>query len=458
MSAPLPRAALGRALLPRAVLELCSRLSAAGHRAWIVGGCVRDSLAAQLDARTEQGAWVAKDWDIATDALPERVAQLFRRVIPTGIEHGTVTVMLHDEALEVTTLRADRGYADGRRPDRIDFVSSIEEDLARRDFTVNAIAFEPESETLVDPFGGQQDLIRRELRAVGDPALRFAEDGLRVLRAARFVATLEFELDPATAAAMRPSLDTYRRVSPERIREEWQKTLRARAPSRGFRVMHEHGLLEITAPELAALSLRAAPGGDALSLSLRRVDHCERVPEKRLAALLADIAPDPARSAEAADALLVRLRYSNAERKWITRLVREREVPALSAGTDADVRRWLRRVGVDLYRDLCHIARADAVARFDAAVAGAGSEELDRAVAALDRFESRATALLASKPPLALSDLAIDGKALMADAGFKPGREIGRALEALLELVIEDPALNTREQLLERARALGERH
>lgn len=453
MSVSPPRAALSRTLLPRAVLELCSRLSSGGHRAWIVGGCVRDSLAAQLEGQSPPGTWVAKDWDIATDALPEQVTRLFRRVIPTGIEHGTVTVMLHDLPLEVTTLRAEKGYADGRRPDQIDFVSSIEEDLARRDFTVNAMAFEPESETLVDPFGGQDDLVRRTLRAVGDPAQRFGEDGLRVLRAARFVATLEFELDPTTAAAMRPSLDTYGRVSAERIREEWQKTLRAKTPSRGFRVMHEHGLLDITAPELAALARRVAPGGDALALSLRRTDHCERVPEKRLAALLGELDSVPARAADLAEALLVRLRYSNAERKWITRLIRERNVPTDPAATDADIRRWLRRAGVDLYADVCSIARADVAARYE----DAKSPEREQHLAAIERFEARAAALLATEPPLTLSALAVDGKALMEHAGFKPGREIGRALEALLDVVIEDPALNTREQLLERARALGER-
>ena len=214
---------LSRSGLPRPLLELCERLEQAGYRAWVVGGSVRDSLLAQLRGEATEQGWRAKDWDLATDATPEQVLPLFRRVIPTGIEHGTVTVLLGGLTFELTTLRADRSYSDGRRPEQIDFVQSIDEDLARRDFTVNAIAFEPTTETLIDPFDGLADLRARKLRAVGEPAQRFAEDGLRVLRAARLVATLEFELEEQTARAITPSLDTYRRVSAERIREEWNK-------------------------------------------------------------------------------------------------------------------------------------------------------------------------------------------------------------------------------------------
>jgi tRNA nucleotidyltransferase (CCA-adding enzyme) len=254
------------------VLELCQRLNDAGYHAWLVGGSVRDSLRAQLDGSNALGSWGGKDWDLATDATPTQVMQVFRRVIPTGIEHGTVTVLIGKQQFEVTTLRTEFGYSDGRRPEQVGFVTSIDEDLARRDFTVNAIAFDPVSEQLIDPFDGLGDLEARRLRAVGEPSQRFAEDGLRVLRAARFVAALEFELDAATAQAIRPSLDTYRQVSAERIHDEWNKTLRARAPSRGFVIMYEHGLLEITAPELAALGSRTHATGPALSLALRRVD------------------------------------------------------------------------------------------------------------------------------------------------------------------------------------------
>lgn len=446
---------MGRAGLPRPVLELCERLSLGGHRAWLVGGCVRDSLLAQLTGDAAPGSWRAKDWDIASDALPEQVTRLFRRVIPTGIEHGTVTVILHDLPLEVTTLRAERGYIDGRRPDQIDFVTSIEEDLARRDFTVNAIAFEPSTERVIDPFDGLGDLKRRRLSAVGDPAGRFAEDGLRVLRAARFVATLEFELAPETAHAIRPSLDTYRRVSAERIREEWNKALASRQPSRAFSIMREHGLLAVTTPEVDALSERTASDLDVdeLALALARMDLCPAQPELRLVGLLRNVAATAAGSSDAADALLSRLRYSNSERKRVTRLVLHREVPVAGSLTPASLRRWLRQVGPDLYRDLCVIGRADLKARKMLANTRPMSAA-DPDLLALDELERRAAAELAREPPLSLSDLAIDGKQLIQQAGYRPGREIGVALEALLELVIDEPRLNTTDQLIEHARAL----
>lgn len=422
------------------MLALCERLDQAGYRAWVVGGSVRDSLIAQIFDGAEPESWRAKDWDLATDATPEQVTPLFRKVIPTGVDHGTVTVLLHGHELEVTTLRAERSYADGRRPDHVDFVRSIDEDLARRDFTVNAIAFEPRTEALVDPFGGLADLRARRLRAVGEAARRFAEDGLRVLRAARLVATLEFELDPDTARAIAPSLDTYRRVSAERIRDEWNKALLAREPSRAFRVMHEHGLLAITAPELTALA-----SGGALALALARGDRCEREIELRLAALLRELHAEPPRAAEVADALLARLRYSNAERKLVTHLVRHPVPPRRELEAPASVRRWLRRIGPEQHPLACRLERAHLAA------AGAG----DDALRALGEFEQRARDELAREPPLSLSALAIDGKRLMADAGYRPGRQLGVVLEALLERVLDDPTENEPARLLEHARAMA---
>jgi tRNA nucleotidyltransferase (CCA-adding enzyme) len=327
----------------------------------------------------------------------------------------------------------------------VGFVTSIDEDLARRDFTVNAIAFDPVSEQLIDPFGGLGDLQARRLRAVGEPSQRFAEDGLRVLRAARFVAALEFELDAATAQAIAPSLDTYRQVSAERIHDEWNKTLRARAPSRGFVIMYEHGLLEITAPELAALATRTHPAGPALSLALRRVDLCPAQLELRLAALLCDLDASASRSAELADALLGRLRYANAERKTIGRLIRAQRLPLDPEPSDPELRRWLRDVGPDLYQGLVVLARAG----LNAAGEGAASPETR---ASLERLERRASEQLEQKAALSLSELAIDGKQLMRELDLRPGPHVGKMLAALLDAVLEDPALNTRERLLERAR------
>src|ERR1700689_1465843 len=201
------------AVVPADVHDLCERLRSKGKRAWIVGGCVRDLLRERA----------AADWDIATDARPKELLAVFPRAIPTGIEHGTVTVVRDGRHYEVTTLRGEGTYSDGRRPDWVEFVDDITADLARRDFTVNAMAIDPVDAKIIDPFDGRGDLARGILRAVGDAKERFAEDGLRVLRAARFVATLELELDPDTEAAIQPTLGTFRKVAMERVRDEWVK-------------------------------------------------------------------------------------------------------------------------------------------------------------------------------------------------------------------------------------------
>lgn len=233
-------------VVPKRAIELISMLREAGHGAWLVGGSVRDVL---LNKK-------ASDWDIATSALPQEVTRIFRRTIPTGIEHGTVTVLMSrdpKDAFEVTTLRGESTYSDGRHPDEVTFVDDITADLARRDFTVNAIAVANEG-SLVDPFGGLSDLEEGVIRAVGNPLERFSEDGLRILRAARFVSTLGFSLDAETEAAFEPTFDVFDLVSPERVHDEWVKTMRAQAPSETFRVMKRTRLLARIFPELAGLT------------------------------------------------------------------------------------------------------------------------------------------------------------------------------------------------------------
>src|SRR6185436_6634390 len=211
--------------IDRDAIGICERLRESGKRGWIVGGCVRDLLLGKT----------VSDWDVATDARPDEVMRIFPRVVPTGIEHGTVSVLAHGVPYEVTTLRGETTYSDGRRPEAVVFVDDITADLARRDFTVNAIAIDPLTPALIDPFDGRKDLEARILRAVGNPVERFLEDGLRVLRAARFAATLECTIDPPTLAAIEPTLSTYRKVSAERIRDEWVKAMKARRPSVAFR-------------------------------------------------------------------------------------------------------------------------------------------------------------------------------------------------------------------------------
>lgn len=449
-----------RAAVPEAVHTIARALRDAGFRSWAVGGCVRDELLTELFP--ERGAPKKNDWDLATDARPEQVQKLFRRVIPTGVQHGTVTVLLRGERYEVTTLRGETTYSDGRRPDDVFFVSDLTEDLERRDFTVNAIAYDVLADELHDPFDGVDDLRRRLLRAVGDPPRRFAEDGLRVLRGARLAATLDMSLEDATRAAIAPSLDSYRQVSAERIRDEWFKAFKARQPSRAFEIMRDEGLLEITAPELLRLReiVEAGLDVDALTLSFRAMDLLSADPALRFAglchALGADHAQDPSPSAEdpqggvgaaaasRARALAARLRLSNADRDRVVTIVRHHRLPSCVEGGDAEVRRWLREVTPQRVEDVLAVQGA----RLRAA-------HHEAALETWSAFRERVRALLATAPPLSARDLAVTGRDLIEDVGLPPGPVLGRTLEALVEVVLDDPSANTRESLLGHARRLS---
>jgi len=401
-----------REKIPKDVLALCRRLEEAGHRAWIVGGCIRDLLMGRA----------VNDWDLATSALPGQVQRAFDKTIPTGIEHGTVTVLFRGEAYEVTTLRGEGEYTDGRRPDTVEFVHRIEDDLERRDFTVNAIAYDPLAGDVVDPWGGRADLEARVIRAVRDPALRFGEDGLRVLRAARFCGTLDFALEPETEAAIPGSLETFRKVSPERVHEEWKKALKKSArPSIAFDVMRRTGILEITCPELAGLDEAT------WARTMARVDAAPADPELRLAALWVDLA-----AAEGAprrmDDWLRGIRASNQERKRVVQLALHGATPAPDALDDAALRRWLRDVGREHVDDVIALGRADG--RPVDALAERARAELDRGV------------------PLLPKELPIGGGDVMKTLDVKPSRAVGDVLELLLEKVLEDPSLGERERLL----------
>lgn len=402
------------ASLPGDVVTIARELRRAGFDAWVVGGCVRDAL---LDRPSG-------DWDLATSATPDDVMRVFRRTIPTGIKHGTVTVMMRGERYEVTTLRGESAYTDGRHPDAVHFVSSIEEDLARRDFTVNAIAYDIARDALVDPFDGRGDLERRIIRAVRDPHERFAEDGLRALRAARFVASLEFELDASTEAAIAGALETYAKVSHERVRDEWMKALRAPRPSRAFDVMRRTGMLAIHAPLLAALP------ADVFAETMTRVDAVPRQPTVARVAMLTSrlAAPDAA-----IDAWLRDLRFSNDEREVVSVLRRVRAAFARGeVHTAPSARRLLAEVGRGHWSWLEPLLASDPTTP---AEAGA----LLRAVVH-DPFTQR--------------DLLVTGADIIRLSGRGPGRYVGEVLKALLDEVIEDPSRNQVDALVERARAV----
>jgi tRNA nucleotidyltransferase (CCA-adding enzyme) len=442
-------------VVPRDVFAVCEKLRAAGRRSWIVGGCVRDSILGKPVA----------DWDVATEALPKELMKIFPRAIPTGLQHGTVTLVMNGHHYEITTLRGETTYSDGRRPDAVHFVSEIEADLARRDFTINAIAVDPEDGALVDPFGGQKDIEAKIIRAVGDAHQRFSEDGLRVLRAARFVATLEFELAPQTFTAIEPTLDTFRKVSAERVRDEWVKTMKAKRPSRAFEVMRTSGILGVSCPELlegVGLEQNKWHTFDVWRHGMACMDACVGDPILRIAALLHDVGKPRTRAfsektqdytfydhdrvgAEVADPICLRLKFSTEERQRIVALVRH-HLFHYDQWSDAAVRRWIRRVGKERIEDLYALNEADIRGKADAI-----DPDMLSPLAALRGHVER---VLAEGAALSTRDLAINGNDLMKELGLKPGRIIGEILETLLEDVTADPTVNQRDALLDRARAI----
>lgn len=439
-------------LIPDPVLSICRTLHDAGHEAWLVGGAVRDSILHRP----------AHDWDIATDAHPKTVAETFDRVVLTGEKHGTVSVILDGTPYEVTTYRGDGDYSDGRRPDSVRFLNTIEEDLARRDFTMNAVAYDPLANEWRDPFWGFADTKNGLIRCVGDPVKRFAEDGLRVLRACRFAATLDFDLVPDTEVAIRSSLYAFSRVSVERVRDEWTKALAARHPSVAFRLMQKTGILNVHAPEFASLvgcAQNQYHAFDVWNHTMAVLDACPvGDPGLRLAALFHDAGKPKtigvhektgARTfhnheevgAEIADTVLDRFKSPTAERQRVCHLVRHHLIPYELGWAAAAVRRWVRRVGLDHVPSLLTLARADIV--------GKGPAAVPMRTEAIDDLERRiATMQITETMPVSTKVLAIDGRDVMAELGIGPGPQVGIVLRALLEIVTDDPEANTRERLL----------
>jgi tRNA nucleotidyltransferase (CCA-adding enzyme) len=437
--------------IPDVVHGLLRTLWTRGHAAYVVGGSLRDTLLGRP----------AKDWDLAAAALPERTLELFPGAVYEN-KFGTVAVRTEDPdvgEVEITTFRSDHDYADFRRPHRVEFSESIELDLARRDFTVNAMAWgaEPgEPPRLVDPHGGRADLAARILRTVGDPAERFHEDALRMVRAVRLAATLDFDVEPATLAAIREKADNVRRLSGERIAIEMRRLLAADRPSIGLRLMADTGLLFAISPDLAAQSgvpQNKVPGEDLWDHTLRAVDGATREPPRiRLAALLHDIGKPLTMAdgrflghesvgAELADKLLDDWRWPIAERQRIVRLIRHHMFGYQPSWSDAAVRRFIGKITREELEDQFLLREADHI--------GSGREPN---AGGLDELRARVAKELAAGVALDLSGLAVDGSDLMTELGITPGPGLGRLLDWLLERVIADPAVNTREGLLDLAR------
>lgn len=444
---------------PASVLALMERLWSHGHAAYVVGGSVRDAILGRP----------AVDWDLTTDARPDRLLAIFPGAVYEN-RFGTVAVREAGEQHEVTTFRTDHDYADFRRPHRVEFGDTVGVDLARRDFTVNAIAWGADAPdapeppevgagspatpmpVLVDPFGGVADAHARRLRAVGEPAARFREDALRMVRAVRLAAVLELEIDPPTFAAIRENAALAAHVSGERVSAELEKLLSAARPSIGLRLLAESGLLEVVLPELAAQ--RGVPqnkidGEDLFDHTLRTVDATPAGrPVVRLAALLHDVGKPatiddgPFRGHEAvgahlAQAVLDRLRTPRVATERVVHLVRNHMFTYEPEWSDAGIRRLIQRVGTDAIDDLFSLREADNVG------SGVPIDAHD-----LGSLRGRVDAELAAAVVLDRSRLAVDGDDLMADLDLPAGPRLGRILDSLLDRVIADPNLNDRATLL----------
>ena len=436
--------------MPKKAKHIIETIQRAGFEAYIVGGCVRDSL---LGREPE-------DWDITTSAKPWQIKEMFDRTIDTGIQHGTVTVMLDKEGFEVTTYRIDGKYEDGRHPREVIFTPSLIEDLKRRDFTINAMAYNEEG-GLIDVFGGLRDMEEKTIRCVGDPKERFSEDALRIMRAIRFSAQLGYGIEKRTKEAIRVMSPALKGISAERIQVELVKLIISPHPDY-LREAYETGITKVILPEF----------DQAMDTPQNHPHHKYNVGEHTLAALiqtepdrilrlsvlLHDIGKPSTLStdekgvnhfyghasvgAQMAEKILKRLRFDNDTISQVSKVVRYHDY-----GNEWDpdmrmVRRAVNKIGQDVFPLLFPIKRADILAQSGYLQA----EKLER----LEKWHMLYQEVLKQRQCVSLKDLAVTGSDLIA-LGMKPGRKLGEALQGLLELVMEDPELNQKEKLLQEA-------
>jgi len=442
-------------LLPDGAERLVAQVRGAGGRICLVGGSIRDLLLG-LEVH---------DWDFATDMLPERMIRLFPRAVEVGVRFGTVVVVARDGTYEVTTFRREGIYSDQRHPDSVVFTDSLEEDLARRDFTVNAIAYDFGAARLVDPHGGTADLAARRIRCVGLPEDRFREDALRLLRCVRIAGQLGFGIEEETYRALARSAPGLDRVAMERIRDEFDRIMVQERPSVSLERLFETGLLDRFLPELAdcyGVSQNRFHAFDVFFHSLKSADMA-RADNRivRIAAVLHDLGKRDTRCAGAdgrvtfynhqaygarkADAILRRLRYPNDERERIVHLVQQHMFHYDREWSDGAVRRFIRTVGLDHLEDLFETRRADTL--------GNGMRR-SAASPELEELKERIAQVVQREAALSVHDLRVNGADLMEGLALGQGPVIGRILDSLLEDVIEDPARNERDYLMRRAAEL----
>jgi tRNA nucleotidyltransferase (CCA-adding enzyme) len=449
--------------IPTGAAYILQQLNKHGYEAYIVGGCVRDSLLGKQP----------NDWDITTSAKPEEVKAIFHRTIDTGIQHGTVTVLVDreilddgsgslashtDYAFEVTTYRVDGVYTDHRRPESVCFTASLEEDLKRRDFTINAMAYNPE-QGVIDIFGGQEDLEKGIIRCVGEASERFDEDALRILRAVRFAAQLDFVIEDQTREAMRDQAKFLKDISVERICTELTKMIVSKHPER-LEEAYELGLTQMFLPEFDVMM--QTPQNNQYHLydvghhTLKVMEAVPATTVLRYAALLHDVGKPKCKttdetgvdhfyghqelSAKMARTTLRRLKLDNDTIDQVCRLVKNHDYGLSGDGPGMkSFRRFVAQLGAEHFADFLEIRKGD--------MAGQSAYHLEQRRQVIAHMEAMYAEIIEQKQCLKLSELAIGGKDLIA-IGVKPGPDMGRILKALLDRVLEEPELNTREQLL----------
>lgn len=436
--------------LPEKVKYIIDTIMEAGYEAYAVGGCIRDSILLREPS----------DWDITTSASPYQVKELFRRTLDTGIKHGTVTVMLDKEGFEVTTYRIDGEYEDGRHPKEVTFTRNLTEDLKRRDFTINAMAYN-EKDGLVDIFGGLEDIRRRTVRCVGNPLERFSEDALRMMRAVRFSAQLGYRIEEETSNAIRVLASDLKKISAERIQTELVKLLTSPHPDY-LRMAYETGITKVVLPEfdLCMITEQKNPHhcytvGEHTLVAMQAV-RADKV--LRLAMLFHDMGKPlcvttdeegidhfhghPSVSEEIAGNVLHRLKFDNDTIYMVKKLVKYHD--QYIEPQPKNVRRAIRKMGEDVFPLLLEVKEADVQAQSDFL-----REKKEKNLKDVRDVYQR---ILEENQCVSLKTLAINGKDLIDQTGMKPGKELGEVLNELLDLVTEDPARNTREYLLKAAK------
>ena len=435
--------------VPENIRQFASIFRENGHRLYIVGGAVRDHLLGRKNS----------DYDFCTDAKPEEVIPMFRRVIPTGIKHGTVTVLFKGDSFEVTTFRTEGAYSDQRHPDSVTFVTDLSEDLSRRDFTVNAFAADCLDGSIIDLFDGMKDLKAKTIRAIGNPRERFEEDALRLMRLARFCSKLGFEPDPDTKQAATQLSANISNVSQERIYDELYKILMTEKPTVGLRLLEDIGVLEHILPELTEcrrIEQTKVGATDVLEHIYNTVDaaaHFNYSYNVRLAALLHDIAKPQTmiinpygimrffghdiKSAQMARVVMRRLKCSNQLTDTVCNLIENHMVKYRDNWTDGAVKRFIKRVGKDNINELFELQWCDQIA----SEGKSKVEEYDPFIRRIKELENQ---------PMSVKDLAVSGDDL-AQAGIPKSKVMGEILDELLEMVIDYPTLNEKETLINQA-------